>query len=226
MHVVEVAVEVALLVAAGYGVVAQRSLTVTVLGEVGVVPVDDRVVQANFQALGTERLEELGDDIASKGGLGRFPVGGLGVVEAETVVMLCGEHGIFHAGFTCGARPSAGVESIGIELIEVRAIKLLGHLLIAANPFAASGDGVQTEMKEKAEAIVQIPLHAFVIPNAVKLIGHGDLRSVAVVLCANRRFRAVKGSYLGVSGKSTHRLPALMAMLKHRKRRSMPNLIQ
>ena len=81
-------------------------------------------------------------------------------------------------------------------------------------------------MKEKAKAIVQVPFHAFVIPNAVKLIGHGNLRSAADVLCTNRVLWAVKVVIFGVSGKSTHRLPARIVMLKHRKRRNRANLIQ
>ena len=48
VHVVEVAVEIASIVATRYGVVAQRGLAIAVLGEVGMVPVDDRVVQAYF----------------------------------------------------------------------------------------------------------------------------------------------------------------------------------
>ena len=173
VHVVEIAVEVTLLVTAGNGVIAQRGLAVAILREVGVVPVDERVVQANLQTLGAEGLEELGDDVAPEGGFGRFPVGGLRVIQAKAVVVLCGEHGVLHAGLTRGARPGASIEGIRVELIEIRSIQFLGHFLVAANPFSASGDRVQTEMKEKTEAIVQVPFHSFVIPNAIKLISHG-----------------------------------------------------
>ena len=54
-------------------------------------------------------------------------------------MMLCGEYGIFHTGLTCGACPGVGIEGIGVELIEIGLIEFLGHLLIAANPFAARG---------------------------------------------------------------------------------------
>ena len=60
----------------------------TVDGELGMMPVDDRIVQADLETLRTESIEELAHEVALAGRVGGLIIGELAVKQAITVMML------------------------------------------------------------------------------------------------------------------------------------------
>ena len=105
---------------------------------------------------------------------------GLGVHASKHYIfcIICSPSGAYTLG---RARPGAGVERGGVELAEVGEIPVLGHLLGAADPFAARRDAVEPEVDEHAEAVVQVPLHALVVAFPVKLVRHRFLHLTCLV---------------------------------------------
>ena len=72
----------------GSGAVAQRGVAVAELREVRMVPIKQRVVQADAQALGTKGLQEFCHDVSSEGGVGDLPACGYGFKQAESAEAL------------------------------------------------------------------------------------------------------------------------------------------
>ncbi len=101
------------------GVVAHGVDAVAEDGVIGVVPVEQGVVEADFETLGAEGFDVFLDQVAPGGCLGGFVVGVLRVEEAEAVVVLGGHDGVLHAGGFGGASPGTRVVVDGIESVEV-----------------------------------------------------------------------------------------------------------
>ena len=85
------------------------------------VPVGFRVVGADAETLGAERVEDLFDDVRLRigveraGGVGRAVIRLLRVEQAETVVVLRREDDVLHARVLGGGHPFARVELLRVE---------------------------------------------------------------------------------------------------------------
>ncbi len=163
-------------------VVAHRVVAVAERRVVRVVPVEQRVIQADADALGAERIEEFPHDVAPERRIRRFPVRQLRVEQAEAVVVLRRQHGVLHAGLLREARPCAGVEIRRVEFVEERRVLRFGDLLHRAHPLAAGRNRIQPPVDEHAEPVVPEPLHPLVVFCTVKLV-HFD-RSFRLCIAA------------------------------------------
>ena len=109
-------------------------------GEIGMMPVDYRKIEADLYPLGPQCLNVFAHKVSSKLGLGDLEVGGLGVPHAETLMVLRCENNVFHSSPLGRTRPLTGVEQIRVEpwhehlFIELRFI-----LTAALYPFSKIG---------------------------------------------------------------------------------------
>ena len=101
------------------------------------VPVDQRVVEADPQALGAECLDERLEQILAVGRIGRLVIGLLRVPQAEALVVLGGEHHILHARGFRGGGPVARIVQVGIEMLEVALVALVVDALVVFDPLVA-----------------------------------------------------------------------------------------
>ncbi len=124
------------------------------------VPIDEGIIQAHLQPLGSECIQELPDQIPAAGSVGGLKIGILTIEQAEPVMVLGGEHGVAHARLSRSAGPSARIEIHGIEFLPQGFVGFGGHLFGAAHPFPPSRDGVKPPMNEQAKAVVAEPLRA------------------------------------------------------------------
>ena len=115
------------------------------------------LVREYVDALGAERVCVLADEVAAELGAGDLVVRRLRVPHAEALVVLRGEDGVLHAGGLRGLRPGLRIEEVGIEVLHVAVVLLVRDHLLGLHPLVASGDGVEAEMDEHAEAIVLPP---------------------------------------------------------------------
>ena len=116
----------------GFHVVAKRVMAVDRV--VGVVPVDQRIVEADLQSLGPARFHEGTDQVATGRGVRRLVVGQVGLEQAEAVVMLGGDDGVLHAGRLGITRPLAGVVEVRVEVVEIRLVIGLGNAFAGLDP--------------------------------------------------------------------------------------------
>ena len=107
--------------------------------EVGVVPVDEGVVEADVEALGAEGVDDLAEQVAPGGGVGGLVVGVLGVEEAEALVVLRRDDEVLHAGGLGLGGPGLRVEEIGVEEVEVDLVLLVVDVLDVLDPLVAGG---------------------------------------------------------------------------------------
>ena len=152
-HVLGVLADVALLVHLRDfrgGAVAQRMLRVD--RELRMVPVEERVVEADAQALGAEGVDDLAQQVALRGRVRRLVVGELAVPEAEALVVLRGDDEILHAGALGGAGPFLRVEQVRVEVLEVLAVVLGRDLFVVLDPLVAGGHRVEAPVDEHPEA--------------------------------------------------------------------------
>ena len=155
-HVFGVHAHVAVLaLLVGVGIVAAGMVHID--GDLREVPVEQRIVKTDVQALGAEGVNIFAHQVAARGRVGALIIGILGVPHAEAFVVLGGEHGVFHARGLGLARPFARVEQVGIEILEVFVVLFLGNLLAHLDPFVAGRHGIQPPVDEHAEAVVREP---------------------------------------------------------------------
>ena len=126
-------------------------------GEVGVVPVDEGVVEADLEALGAEGLDQGAEQVAPGGGVGGLVVGEGGVPEAEALVVLGGDDEVLHAGVAGLLGPDARVVEVGVEVVEVLLVVFVADVLLVAHPLVAGGERVEAPVDEQAEAVVEEP---------------------------------------------------------------------
>ena len=136
-------------------VVAARMMPVN--REFRMVPVDQRIIEADLQALGAEGIHVFLHKVAAGGRVGALVIGIGAVKHAEAFVVLGGEHRIFHAGCLGLARPFAGVVQIGIKVLEVLVVMFLGNAFAHLDPLVARRHGVQAPVDEHAESVVAEP---------------------------------------------------------------------
>ena len=172
VHVVQIVVEIVLRALEGF-VVAFGMLAVAVVREIGMVPIDDGIIEADLEPFGAEGVDVFAHEVAMRGRVGRLVIGQLGIEQAEAVVVLGGEHGVFHAGLFGELRPLFRVVIHGIKFVEIGLIGFHGDTLLAAHPFAARRNGVQPPMDEHAETILPEPGNAPVVFFPIELEHNG-----------------------------------------------------
>jgi hypothetical protein len=123
--------------------------------ELRVVPVDQRVVEADAQSRRPARLDERADQVLAVRRTGDRVVRHRRVPPAEALVVLGGEHGVPHPGGTGGPRPGDRVVQVGLEVVEVRLVVLGGQPLVVLDPLVPRGQCVQAEVDEHAESPVR-----------------------------------------------------------------------
>ena len=73
------------------------------------MPVDQGVVQTHAQPFGSHCVHEFPHKIAPAGGICTLIIRQLGIKQAETVMVLGGQHDILHPCPLCAPRPISGV---------------------------------------------------------------------------------------------------------------------
>ena len=124
------------------------------------MPVQQRIIQADFEPFGPEGFQVFSDDVPAKGGVGDLIVGQCAVKEAETVVVFGRQHRVLHPGLLGHAGPGAGIEVHGVEGVKVGLVGLHRDAFDAAHPLPAGRDGIEPPVQEEAKAIVLEPLDA------------------------------------------------------------------
>ena len=134
---------------------------------IGMVPIEERIIEADPQAAPAEGLDEGFEEVATGGSVGRFVVGVLGIPQTEPLVVLGGDHEIFHSGVCRGFGPGIGIVKVGVEAAEVASFVFFdGDFFIIHQPFVAGAERVETPMDEEAEPVVCKP--ARVAPLEIK----------------------------------------------------------
>jgi len=124
------------------------------------MPVHQRIIKPDFQPELPARLHIFPHEIPAGLGVGGTVVGQLAVEEAEAVVVLGGENGVFHARLFGDPGPAFRLEIGRVELVEVLLIVLVADLLDAFDPLAPGWDGVQPPVDEHPEAVGEKPAGA------------------------------------------------------------------
>ena len=160
VHIGKVAVKVDLLILIG-GIAAHGMIAVVVFWEIRVMPVDQGVVQTHAQPFGSHCVHKFPHKIAPAGGICTLIIRQLGIKQAETVMVLGGQHNILHARPLRAPSPVAGIISLRGELLHILLILLCGDLCLAHVPFAASGNRIEPPVQEHPKARVLEPLYPF-----------------------------------------------------------------
>ena len=193
-------------------------LAVAVGGVIRVVPIEQRIIKTDLDALCAERVEILTHDVFAVRRVRDFPIGESGIKQAEAVVVLCSKHGVLHTGLLCKARPLFRVKIFRIKLVEKRDVVLLRNLFRGAHPLAARRDGVKAPMDEHAEAVVGKPLHTLIIFFSIKFIHTNSVLSPAIsgILTVIVSFRpAFVNRYSREKRKERHRANSAVDTREH-----------
>ena len=154
MHVFKVIVPVVFLFGplgiVAHGVVAHVRI-------VGMMPVDQGIVQAHLQTFCTKGIEEFAHQIASRHGGSDVVVGVFAVEQTKSVVMLGSHYGVFHAGFFCNPGPFFGIIGFRLERVHVFPVIVCRNALIALHPLPTGRYGINAEMDEHSESCVTPP---------------------------------------------------------------------
>ena len=126
--------------------------------EVRVMPVEERVIEADAQAVGTERVHHRGENVTAVRRVRRLVVGVGGIPEAEALVMLGRDDEILHPGVPRRLRPELRIVEIGIEVLEIlRVVDFRGDPFVVLQPFVACAEGVEAPVDEHAEPVMGEP---------------------------------------------------------------------
>ena len=125
--------------------------------EIGMVPVDQGIVEADAQPFCAEGVDIRAHQVAAGGRVGRFVVGVLAVEQAEPLVVLRRQDGVFHTGRFRLTRPFFRIEQIGVEVFEIQVVAVFRDAFVVLDPFMAGGHGVQPPVDEHAEAVMREP---------------------------------------------------------------------
>ena len=117
-----------------------------------VVPVLERVVEADAEPLGAEGVDDRAEQVAARGRVRRLEFRELRIPEAEAVVVLGGHDEVLHPRLAGEARPGARVELVRVEALRVAVVDLVGDLLRRADPLVLGGHRVEAPVHEEAEA--------------------------------------------------------------------------
>ena len=125
--------------------------------EIRMVPVDQRIVETDFESLRTECIDHFPQQITSAFRIRNLVIGIFRIPHAEAFMMLCGNDEIFHSGFTRRLRPLLRIEEIRIEVIKVFLVILVGDFLVMSDPFVTCRHGVEPPVNEHAESVLDEP---------------------------------------------------------------------
>ena len=140
VHIVQIAAEIAGLLFAG--LIAPHGVEgVVVGGIIRVVPIHQRVVQADPQTLRAESVQEFPHQVPACGGVGGLVVRISRVKEAESLVVLCGQHRVLHPCPFGVPGPGSRIEVRGTEKVEVFPVGLRRNAVNAGVPLAFAGLG-------------------------------------------------------------------------------------
>ena len=126
-------------------------------GEIGMVPVNQRVVEADPQSLGPERIHDFAQQIASGRRIGNLVIGIFRIPQTESLMVLGGDDEVLHPRFTRRLGPLFRIEEIGVEEIEIDLVGFVIDLLVMANPFVPRRHRIKPPVNEHAETIVREP---------------------------------------------------------------------
>ena len=181
MHIIQIAVEIAPGVVLA-GVVAHGVVLIAIVGIIGMMPIQQRIIQADLEALGAEGVHKLAHGVPAEGGVGGFEIGIPAIEQAEAVMVLGGEDGVFHAGLARHGRPGAGIEIRRRKLPKIGQVIGLGHTLGGAHPLPARGDGIQPPMDKHAEPRLAVPRRALLMSCAVEHADHSFRFNVLAIM--------------------------------------------
>jgi len=156
-HILGISAHISALVELGrVGIVTPGMIAIE--GEIGVMPVDKRIVEANLQPLGAERLHIFTNQIPAKGCVHNIVVGVLGIKEAEALVMLGGKHRILHSCGLSLSCPLACIKKIGVKALKIALVDILANTLIALYPFVPCRQSIKTEVDKHSKPVINEPL--------------------------------------------------------------------
>ena len=124
--------------------IAERMVVVD--RELVVMPVEQGIIDAGADPFGAERLEDLADIIPFG-----FEIGVSRIEHAESVMMFCREHHVFHPGGFGQFRPFFRFETVRIEMVRILGILFRRKFFIGLHPFAAGGNAVNSPVDEHPE---------------------------------------------------------------------------
>jgi hypothetical protein len=145
--------------------------------EVGMVPVEQGVVEADLQAGRSDGVDVLGDDVLAVRRVHHCVVSQLGVPQAEPLVVLRCQHDVLHARPLGLPSPIDGIEQVRLEVARVALVGLCLDPLAVHQPLVAGPQCIQTPVHEESEAIMGEPIELEVRHCNVLLLG-GEATSI------------------------------------------------
>ena len=164
--------------------------------ELRMVPVNDRVVEADPHAGFAARVHVFAHDVTAERRVGYLVVRGLRVPHAEALMVLRGQDHVLHAGRLGPRHPLLGVVAVWVEALHVSGFVVFRpDVLVALHPFVPSQRRIESEVDEHSKPGLCPPCHARVLLG-LRLLGEERAfvklqRLLAVVAwerhCRNRR---------------------------------------
>ena len=130
---------------------------VEVNGKIGMVPVDQRVIETDVQPLCAESVHIFAYQIPAAGCIGGFIIRIFAVEQTEALMMLGGQNRIFHSGGFCLSRPVPGIAEIRTKKFKIDVILFFRDFFAGLDPFMARRQRVKTEVDEHAETVMGKP---------------------------------------------------------------------
>ena len=140
------------------------------------VPVHQRIVEADAHALGAGGIDVLLDEVAAGALFGRAVIGEFGIEVAEALVVLGGHHHVFLAGSLGQFGPIASGVRPGLEAFGELFVLGDGNAFVLHDPLVASQDAVQAPVDEHAETGFVPPFHAGLAVGVARGGGKGGCR--------------------------------------------------
>ncbi|MPM66580.1 hypothetical protein SDC9_113490 [bioreactor metagenome] len=124
-----------------------------------VMPVGQRIVDADFQPFRPEGVDNPPQQVAPAAGRGGgLVIGELRIPQTEAVMVLGGDHHVFHARGAGQLRPCGRIEKIGLEILDIFAVILVAEFLVRLLPFAARSERVDSPVEKEAEPGLMEPI--------------------------------------------------------------------
>ena len=126
--------------------------------EIGVMPVDERVVEPDLQPFGARGGNVFAHEVTPERRLRDLVVGRLRVPQTKSLVVLCRENHVLHAGPLRAPRPIAGIEEVGVEARQISIC--VGDWICALTilrPLMTGRHGIEPKVDEHAKAVVRPP---------------------------------------------------------------------
>ncbi|OPZ86709.1 MAG: hypothetical protein BWY76_00820 [bacterium ADurb.Bin429] len=124
---------------------------------VGMVPVNERVVEPHAHPLFSEGIHHRVQQVAARRRVWRLVIGELAIPQAEALVMLGCDDEVLHPRAGGGARPRPRVVEIRIKVPEVDVVDFIRNLLVMLHPLVAGGQRIQAPVNEEAKTVMDEP---------------------------------------------------------------------